>query len=154
MHWVANNREWFPDYVGTLADRMGLQDWRIIVMPDPPPGDVDGDGGALSVVIYGRKVVKLWFATPDSPEELRHWVVHELLHCHAALLDWNANSIKRALSDQVFHVWRGGFEDATELMIDGIAMAWAEMVPLPTQEIQTPDAGLDHVTIPEGVGHV
>lgn len=136
MHWVAPNREWFSDYIGTIADQMGLQDWKIILMDEAPKDD---DAGAVSNVVYGRKVVKLWFSTPESPEELRHWVVHELLHCHAALLDWNANSIKRALSDQVFDVWRGGFEDATELMIDAIATAWAEMFPLPGEKMVIPE---------------
>lgn len=136
MHWVAHNRDWFSSYIGTIADQMGLRDWKIILLDDAPSDD---DAGAQNELVYGRKVAKLQFAAPESPEELRHWVVHELLHCHAALLSWNANAIQLALSPQTFDVWHGSFEDAAELMIDGVAAAWAEMLPLPPEKIRTPE---------------
>ena len=133
MHWVEQNRHWFEKYVREVANQMGLRDWKIVIDDEPPE---DEDAGAFNFVIYGRKVARLRFSTPESPEELRHWVTHELLHCHAALLGWNAQSIEPALSSQEYRIWHGGFHDAVELMIDGVAMAWAEFLPLPLHEIE------------------
>ncbi len=132
MTWVADNRHWLEPYVRDMADRMGLRDWKITILDEP--SDDDAAGGQCDLV-YGRKVADLKIRVPSAPEELRHVVVHELLHCHAALLDWNANSIEKALSPQAFDLWHYGFEDAQEIMIDGIATAWAETLPLPVHEI-------------------
>lgn len=127
MGWVAENRSWFDPYVRKIADLVGLRDW-LIDLDDALPGE-----GALAECepTYGRRHAVMRFAPEVNPAELRNTVVHECIHCHFALIDWNRNSIQGVVGTPVWITWDGAYSDAKELAIDAIATAWAASLPLP-----------------------
>jgi hypothetical protein len=138
LSWQAYFRE--------VADRMRLKDWTVEVAPDPP-----ADSGALAEVVctYGR----LWATVRlgdgflvRSPEEQRHAVVHELVHCHT---DLAAQIALEAMPEAVKAVFRRLKEHET----DALAEIIAPHMPLPLQgvreAIQEAEASKADVSRPE-----
>lgn len=119
----------WQDYFREVADRMRLKDWTVEVMPDPP---ADSDALAEVVCTYGR----LWATVRlgdsflvRSPEEQRHVVVHELVHCHT---DLAARVALEAMPEPVKDVFRRLKEHET----DALAAVLAPHMPLPLQGVR------------------
>ena len=129
-------------YVRELADVMGLRDWTITVAGDAPDGDphdAESEIGADCTVTYGRKsaIIRLadgwesWEAT-----DVRYVVVHELVHCHTIPMQWAVNNIAAHVTPAMFDMLTSAHTDFHELAVDGIATAWAAMLPLPIRTEQ------------------
>ena len=118
-------RQAFAPYVRDLADRLRLRDWTIYVRDDPPH---DGECIASIHCVEGRKVANIRFNDPfldDSPEDQRHTIVHELLHCHVnGAWDYAVDTF--ATEDA-----RRAFRRLAETAVDGLADAIAPLLPLP-----------------------
>ncbi len=118
------------DYIAALLCIMGLSDWRIILMPEPP--NRNADAYAEVRPIFGQRVATLMFA-PDmrswNSEKLRRVLCHELTHCHLDRMDTAYNGVADELGTQARNIadrnWTSNLEDAT----DNIACAWCELLP-------------------------
>lgn len=138
---VAAFPEYFPEddsldrYIRKLADLCGLKDWKV-TLEDEHPGD--GNLGACECV-YGRKVARVRIAEHDTIEELRHTIVHELLHCHLDPCRLPIENIRNTLGQSLYDVTHGAFVDFIEYGTDAIASAWAPLLPLP-ERIEGEDA--------------
>lgn len=118
-------------YLRELADLMGLRDWTITFNEDAP---AEEDAGGRVEIVYGRKYASIqihaaW--TTDTPETLRYYCVHELVHAHLEPMRWALNSVQTLLGSMAFEVLEGAHTDALEVAIDGIAREWATHLPLP-----------------------
>ena len=114
---------WVP-YIRDIADRLRLRDWTVRVKDDGPEGR---DDHASVQCVYGRKLANIRLSDEflgDDPEEQRHTVVHELLHCHLVDGWWYAHG---RLDD----AGRDAFTRFMEKGIDGLADAIAPLMPLP-----------------------
>lgn len=122
-------------YMRDLADIMGLRDWTIS-LEHAPPSSEPHDGHKVQgecAVNYGRKSATISICPDwpeDDPEEVRRVVVHELLHCHVEPVQWAFNNAANRLGFEAGSVAREAFTDAFEVAIDGIAVAWAESLPM------------------------
>src|ERR1035438_6620887 len=65
-------------YMEQVADLLELRDWHIVW---DGPIDPEGDAAGTCNTIYGRKIARISIEA-GTPEELRHTLVHELVHCH------------------------------------------------------------------------
>lgn len=120
-------------YVRTLADLLGLKDWRIVVMDAPPD---DPDQLAAVSVVRGRKIARMYLC-PDwatrSAEERRLGVAHELVHCHIEPILVVVESARSAMPEWVFDMHYRDVDMASEQAVDGIATAIAPQLPLPEE---------------------
>ena len=115
----------FSGYIRRIADEMGLRDWRICIVDDPP----DPDNLAECDARYGRKVVNLYFSETFldyEPDRQRQNIVHELLHAHTAHLH---HFLCKELNSTAFTA----YNLALEYAVDGIAEEWARHLPLPEE---------------------
>ena len=114
---------WVP-YIREIADRLRLRDWTI----DLSDEGTDRDGvSALVCVADQRKFARLYLGDDFldmTPDEQRHCLAHELLHCH---FGWATNWARQRLADPE----REPFERLHEIGIDGLADAIAPLMPLP-----------------------
>lgn len=121
------------DYVRTLADLLHLKDWRIVVDNEPPP--TEPPALAAVKVTPGRKYAIVRFASDwyeSAPEELRHTVTHELIHCHIAGMDQAVEGAADVFGLPAYNLFANGFNMALEHATDGLADAVAGFLPLPT----------------------
>jgi hypothetical protein len=134
------DRDELGKYVRNMADLMGLRDWHLKLMNDPPD---DPEAAACCEVIYGQKYALIRFHrdwTSADPEELRSTVIHELIHCHVEPMRWSVNNVKHVVGTAMFEVIFDAFSDALEVAVDGMARAWAESMPLPVNLEMTEEA--------------
>lgn len=128
--------EYFPEddsldrYVRHLADLCGLKDWKI-TLEDESPGE--GNLGHCHCV-YGRRVACIRLAEHDTIEELRHTIVHELLHCHLDPVRLPLENIRSGIGDMLYNATHNATVDAVEYATDGIATALSAALPLPRRE--------------------
>ena len=125
------DRERFTYYIRDLADRVGLKDWRLVLLDEMP---ANADRAAECHPVYGRRFAQLRFSddwATNDPDQLRRYVVHELLHCHFEPLDWVVNNTQPGLGNHAFDIVHAAFVDALEVCLDAIATEWAETLPLP-----------------------
>jgi hypothetical protein len=141
------NREQLGRYVRELADRMGLMDWKLKLGDGRPPRDSDDpppyreaeNDAACVHIVYGRKVAVVWFADDWADwemGELRQTATHELVHCHLQGMQWALNNVQELVPAMTMNVVNGAFRDMCEIATDGIAMAWAETLPLPSEWLE------------------
>lgn len=120
------------DYARDMADRLGLRDHTILVACGP----MDDEGhGAECQMIVGQKRATITFRE-DWPQwtarQLRQTVAHELLHLHVNPVMFGAMMlVEDQLSKAVYDVVWKAADERLEFAVDGIAMAWAETLPLP-----------------------
>lgn len=121
-------------YAAGMADEMGLRDWTIKIEGQHVDGD-DGAAMAETRVTYGRKVAVVRFChdfAELTPEEQRHTVVHELLHCH---LDQVATPVENGLEQLIgrpaYTVLFEHVRVAIELAVDAITDVLEPHLPLP-----------------------
>lgn len=118
-------------YVRRVADTLALRDWTFRLERDQPAPD---DCGMQTNCIEGRRYavirVNCEFRA-DSPEEQRHHVVHELIHCHTAaahhIIELDA---KQTLGEAMGSLLERTFGRSIEYAVDGLAQAVAPMLPL------------------------
>jgi hypothetical protein len=116
-------------YVRCLADEMGLRDWTVHVLDDPPD---DRRKVAEADCVYGRKRINIslsdQFFRLDSekgPDGQRQTLVHELIHAHLAPMHL---LLHRILPDAQWEAYQLPMEYA----VDGMAEGWARHLPLPS----------------------
>lgn len=123
------NRTRWTRYMERVADLCELRDWRIVW---DGPIDEDDTSAGHCVTVYGRKVARISLSKGMTPEQLRHALVHELVHCHtdpaSALVQRDLEALLEERVDRAFWL---GFRRAFEYGVDGIATALAKHVPLP-----------------------
>jgi hypothetical protein len=127
--------EWQP-YVRHLADRLGLKDWQVFVLDELPATD---SAYARIEIPHGRKYANVTLSNnmlKGTEEEQRHAIVHELLHCHFAFGDRAARTM---LSERDYGIYEDGFE----LGVDGVAVAIAPLLPLPSEVLDAHPANPD-----------
>ncbi|MCL5292552.1 MAG: hypothetical protein M1548_08515 [Actinobacteria bacterium] len=123
----------FCSYVRQIADLLHLKDWRIRIEVD----EAEDFDGFMAVVhpIEGRKRARLilckeWLEL--SPEDQRHSIVHELVHCHlAGAGDIVRLDLLKNMSQSSYDIFYGGFKRQIEYAVDGLADAVAPLLPLP-----------------------
>jgi hypothetical protein len=119
-------------YVRRLADMVGLCDWRFVVLEEAP---ADTDAVANVTPVAGRKYAEFRFRPDffdDGPEERRATVLHELIHCHLAAISEQVRSdLLTHLGQATYDVFVAAFLRQLEYAVDGMAEAWAELLPLP-----------------------
>lgn len=120
-------------YVRYVADEMGLKDWKINVLREPPN---DKEHAGECDARFGRKLANITFHPgfrDDKPEEQRQTVVHELLHCHFAAAEsvvYNMGFKSGYLTDGQRTMIDGAYMQAHEYAIDGVAAAFADVFDL------------------------
>lgn len=125
------------EYIRELADTMGLRDWTVGIAHDPP--DADLECNAQVHIPTGRKMAMISFPPTwmdRDPGEFRQTVVHELLHCHFAPLGWTVEHTSPVLGMASYTLHYNAHQNAEEVAIDSIALAWAETLPLPIKADQ------------------
>ncbi len=125
-------RKEMGEYIRHLADLCGLRDWTITLAAQPTDA---GNNGQVACT-YGRKqaTIQLAHDWPDKdPEEVRHTVTHELLHCHLDPVSRVLENVETNLGEAVYGVVRCAHRDAIEWAVDGIADAVAPLLPLPVK---------------------
>jgi hypothetical protein len=133
---LGGDRHQLGEYLRELADLMGLRDWHLI-LADGPPESEPTEGHRVQgecTVSYGRKSATIAVSDDwagEDPDELRRVLVHELIHCHQEPVQWAFNNAANRLGFEAGSVAREAFTDAFEIATDGIAVPWAETLPLP-----------------------
>ncbi len=121
-------------YVWQLQSEMWLNRWIINVLITEYPGE-DSDARGAITPVNGRYKAELEVATYAAVEggkDLRHVIVHELLHLwHRDSNDVFRLSLPKELADSAWTLLWAAYRQTSELMIDEIAGAWAETLPLP-----------------------
>lgn len=121
---MKRTRQDFLPYVRHLADSMRLRDWDFCIADE-----LAAVGAMASILcVSGRKLGTIRFNEAflaEDESEQRYIVVHELTHCHCALADAIAES--EIDEDHV-----DAYQLASEHAVDGVAMALAQFMPLPT----------------------
>lgn len=124
--------QYWADYIGELAELMGLKDWAIEV--NETPINVPEQNAHMECV-YGRRlgVLRLNVAWPArKPEAQRQSLVHELVHCHLdALCQLVESDIQGVLGQQAYDLLFKAHRRTLEYAVNDIARAWAASLPLP-----------------------
>ena len=121
-------------YVWQLRGEMWLGIWSIDVMLEDYPGE---DSDALAAIQpttahHHAEIEIRPGVAQDGGGPLRHVVVHELLHLyHRDASDVLRLSLPKELSTSAYTLLWEAFRQATELMVDDMAHAWAEHLSLP-----------------------
>lgn len=118
-------------YIQKMAALMGLKDWLIVLSEDEPH---DPDDAASCETTDGQNTAVMYFSelwTDWGPKTLRSTVCHELLHCHGHRWREALDTIHSDLSDPLYQATRQTTRLNMELMVDNIARAWSETLPLP-----------------------
>jgi hypothetical protein len=118
-------------YARRVADEMGLRDWEIAVGEQP----CENGNAAAVACTYGRKHALIEVGRDfrdDTAEEQRHYIVHELVHCHLEAADnMVEQDLEFALGAHADRVFSDGFKRQLEYGIDALATALAPHLPLP-----------------------
>lgn len=132
----------FPDrkdleaYIRKTADLMDLRDWRIELNDDHP----DDDCGATVQVLENRRLAKVSVSEgTETPENLRHYIVHELVHLHLWPIDQSTESIIGALGSTSYSVFSMSHRNAVEQAVDAVACVISPHLPLPNADDQETD---------------
>lgn len=126
----ADRAEALADYVRVVADRIGLRDWEIHF--DPSPATV-GRVAEVDVTAFRQEMnvrVCLGFGDLDQ-ETRRHAVVHEMVHGHAAGIDFTACQVRSWMPERTWETWHSLFERDLEVFVDAMAVLLCPLVPLP-----------------------
>ncbi len=117
-------------YVRDLADSLGLKDWDISIWRDVTNS---GIGGRITCV-SGRKqgCIELGHSFfQSSPDQQRHILIHELLHCHLDPIDTAICHAKAHNDSETIAVLHSTVHTEIEFAVDGITAAIASRYPVP-----------------------
>lgn len=118
----------FQPYFRAIFDRLGLKDWEVVIEDDPPENP---DAFANVECVYGRKLAHVSLSRNylrSSEEKQRHGATHEALHCHHTMAD---QIVGKLANDGEYAYYRL----AHEYGIDGVAVAVAPLMPLPSEVV-------------------
>lgn len=115
--------------IRVLANTLHLADWAFNLM-EGHPDDVD----ALADVhaIYGRKLAEIrlckgWEELSRQTQE--HVLIHELVHCHMAMVQEQGNTyVADFMSQREYDLFIKAFRRAMEYSVDGIADAFSGLL--------------------------
>ena len=121
-------------YIWKLRDEMWLGLWRIDVILEDYPGESSGNLASISPTTAQHRAeleIRPGVAQ-DGGEVLRHTVVHELIHLwHRDSTDVLRLALPKELSQSAYTLLWEAYRQSLELMVDDMAHAWAETLPLP-----------------------
>ena len=121
-------------YVWKLRSEMWLDRWAIDVLITEYPGE-DSDALASiqpTSVQYRAELEVATRAAETGGEKLRVTIVHELLHLwHRDSSDVFRLALPKELSHSAYTLLWESYRQSVELMVDGMAYAWAEHLSLP-----------------------
>lgn len=118
-------------YVRQIANELELRDWQFILDDEPI------EPGAFGQIwpTRGRKIAWIGFCKDFHklrPEQQRHTIVHELIHCHFAnTLDFFNESLPGLAGKKVAKVAKRECVLHVEFGVDAMADAIAQRLPLP-----------------------
>lgn len=126
---------WVVRYVNKLKNMMGLSHWTILMQTKPCSPDALGE----TEVIHGQHLAKMYLHKDfrkDKPEDLRATIVHELLHCHMAVIEEAVNEMLKPDPDdpksKAIHKMVTSLIDyECERIIDGLAESMGKWMPTP-----------------------
>lgn len=131
MKLTAADRAALTTYVRTLADALGLKDWKITIEKEPSDDDCD----ASIQGVYGRRIGMLWihrdFRTFSSDRQ-RQTLIHELLHLHFEPMRHHVENLleaSTAVSPEMFDLVESVLSTGAEYGIDTLAEAIAPKYP-------------------------
>lgn len=125
--------DWLP-YIRTLADAIGLRDWSFKIDDEPCDDHCD----AQIRCIYGQRqaVIRIGDQMVDyDPAKQRGVLVHELVHCHLALIDAATRYAEPVFGSIAWPVFEGAMADANEQATNAIAVVLAPFLPLPMWKV-------------------
>lgn len=118
-------------YIRWVANEMCLRDWTFDVPHEPLP---ESDAFATVKPTDGRKRARITFCRDFrdlEPDRQRHVVIHELVHCHFAMVQHQIESdLERHLGQHADRVLFDSFRRNLEYGVDGITDALAPHLPL------------------------
>ena len=121
-------------YAWQLRSEMWLNRWIVDILITEYPGE-DSDARAAITPINGQYRAELEVATHaavEGGEFLRHTIVHELLHLwHRDSNDIFRLSLPKELANSAYTLLWASYIQTSELMIDEMAGAWEQTLPLP-----------------------
>ena len=121
-------------YVWLLRDEMWLTRWAIDILITEYPGEDSDNLASISPTNaqYRAELEVATRAAETGGEKLRQTVVHELLHLwHRDSSDVFRLALPKELSHSAYKLLWESYRQTVELMVDGMAYAWAEKLPLP-----------------------
>ncbi len=126
---------WVVRYVNKLKNMMGLSHWTIMVQSKPCNVDALGE----TEVVHGQHLAKMYLHKDfrkDTPEDLRATIVHELLHCHMAVIEEAVNEVLKpdpddAKGKSVHKMVTNLIDYETERIIDSLAESMGKWLPTP-----------------------
>lgn len=133
-----HDRKELGRYVRYVADEMGLRDWHLELLAEPPDGQAIGDDHITLADVSpspGRRHATIRFCADFrelNPETQRMAVVHELVHLHLAPLQHQCENDLSAemLGGPASHVFFCGFRRNLEYAVDAMTCALAPHLPL------------------------
>lgn len=131
---LDGDRDKLRVYIRQLADAMGLRDWVITVGDEPMPDSATVDADIFCA--YGQRWARVRLATGWEtwpPEKLRATVVHECIHPHLNSITSTVDNVQSLIGEAVYRPLHNTLVDIIEYATDGIAVAWAEFLPLPVE---------------------
>lgn len=120
-------KEYFVQLRGLLL----LGHWRLDFSRMPPD---DPDAAAHISVMETRNIATIRLGEgyyEGTPQQRRHYAVHELLHIHLARHDYAIGDFRRVLDDASWGMVYTNVQRHLELTVDGLADVLAPLLPLP-----------------------
>lgn len=133
---TKRDRKLLAKYIRQAADHMALRDWTFELKAEP------AEPGCYAMVwpVYGQRHANIAFCenfrTLD-PEVQRGTIIHELIHCHLAVLQSQMeDDLEGELSRQADAVFFKSVRRSLEFAVDGLERALS-------QHFSPSSAGLD-----------
>ena len=122
-------------YVNKLKNMMGLSHWTIIMQAKPSSVDTLGE----TEVVHGQHLAKMYLHKDfrkDKPEDIRATIVHELLHCHMAIIEEAVHEVLKpdpddAKAKAIHKMVISLIEYEHERIIDSLAESMGKWLPVP-----------------------
>lgn len=126
---------WVVRYVNKLKNMMGLSNWTIMMQTKPSSADALGE----TEVIHGQHLAKMYLHKDfrkDTPEDIRATIVHELLHCHMAVIEEAVHEVLKpdpddAKAKAIHKMVISLIEYENERIIDSLAESMGKWMPVP-----------------------
>ena len=132
-HLPAKSEALLTAYIRKMADLVGLKDWTITFDAE---SWTEGDNNATCVIHYAQRLAKVAICSDFDEytrDEQRQTLVHELIHCHADT--WSGfvdnDLIQNLTTGDTQKAFRSVNNRMMEMLVDNIASAIAELLPLP-----------------------
>lgn len=111
-------------YTTWLLELLNLREWEVTVGFSEKLKD---DVHAHVETVYGRRCARI--ALPESffelpPEEMRHVLIHELLHLHHEPVCWLPDTWRSNFTNREMKAFRRTLQVELEVMVDQMASAW------------------------------